>query len=290
MYNMRLHGSDALGSLENSQIRLPPDNERLRSAYSDDVMGEGTDMKIEIKNLTKYYGDFRAVDSVSFSFSSGKLTALVGRNGSGKTTTIRTILGLLSMDEGELMIDGQHRNLNLKRTGYLAEDRGMFPKERVNEQLVFFGQLKGMTHKEADKSIDRWLEKLDIAQYKKSPLESLSKGNQQKIQMIASLIHDPDIIIFDEPFSGLDPVNMQMVMDLLRELRNEGKCILVSSHQLSLIEQVCEDICIIDRSRRIYYGTLAALREKTARKSDKPEISLQEIFLDLIGEEENKDE
>ena len=290
MYNMRLHGGDALGSLENSQIRLPPDNERLRSAYSDDVMGEGTDMKIEIKNLTKYYGDFRAVDSVSFSFSSGKLTALVGRNGSGKTTTIRTILGLLSMDEGELMIDGQHRNLNLKRTGYLAEDRGMFPKERVNEQLVFFGQLKGMTHKEADKSIDRWLEKLDIAQYKKSPLESLSKGNQQKIQMIASLIHDPDIIIFDEPFSGLDPVNMQMVMDLLRELRNEGKCILVSSHQLSLIEQVCEDICIIDRSRRIYYGTLAALREETARKSDKPEISLQEIFLDLIGEEENKDE
>lgn len=253
-------------------------------------MGEGTDMKIEIKNLTKYYGDFRAVDSVSFSFSSGKLTALVGRNGSGKTTTIRTILGLISMDEGELMIDGQHRNLNLKRTGYLAEDRGMFPKERVNEQLVFFGQLKGMTHKEADKSIDRWLEKLDIAQYKKSPLESLSKGNQQKIQMIASLIHDPDIIIFDEPFSGLDPVNMQMVMDLLRELRNEGKCILVSSHQLSLIEQVCEDICIIDRSRRIYYGTLAALREETARKSDKPEISLQEIFLDLIGEEENKDE
>ena len=154
---------------------------------------------------------------------------------------------------------------------------------------MFFGRLKGMTAKNADKAIDYWLEKFDIGQYKKRPLESLSKGNQQKIQIIASLIHDPDVIILDEPFSGLDPVNMQMVMDLLIELRDNGKCVLVSSHQLSLIEQVCEDICIIDRSRRLYYGPVNSLRQARSSGDGRPDESLQDIFLSLIGEE-NKNE
>lgn len=246
-------------------------------------------MKIEIKGLTKYYGQLCAVDSLSFSFGSGKLTALVGRNGSGKTTTIRSLLGLIPMDKGQIIINGLDRPLDLKRTGYLAEERGMFPKEKVNEQLMFFGRLKGMTAKNADKAIDYWLGKFDIGQYKKRPLESLSKGNQQKIQIIASLIHDPDVIILDEPFSGLDPVNMQMVMDLLIELRDNGKCVLVSSHQLSLIEQVCEDICIIDRSRRLYYGPVNSLRQARSSGDGRPDESLQDIFLSLIGEE-NKNE
>lgn len=246
-------------------------------------------MKIEITGLTKYYGQLCAVDSLSFSFGSGKLTALVGRNGSGKTTTIRSLLGLIPMDKGQIIINGLDRPLDLKRTGYLAEERGMFPKEKVNEQLMFFGCLKGMTAKNADKAIDYWLGKFDIGQYKKRPLESLSKGNQQKIQIIASLIHDPDVIILDEPFSGLDPVNMQMVMDLLIELRDNGKCVLVSSHQLSLIEQVCEDICIIDRSRRLYYGTVNSLRQARSSGDGRPDESLQDIFLSLIGEE-NKNE
>ena len=138
----------------------------------------------------------------------------------------------------------------------------MFPKETVQSQLLFLARLKGMSTKAANQSIQHWLERLEIPQYQKSKLESLSKGNQQKIQMIASLVHDPEVIIFNEPFSGLDPVNMQMVIHLLQELRDAGKCILVSSHQLPLIEQVCEDICIINRSKRVYYGPLEALKAR----------------------------
>lgn len=219
-------------------------------------------MEIAVENLTKYYGSFCAVDGMSFSFQSGKITAIVGRNGSGKTTTIRSLLGLIPMDSGRLLVDRREQGLERKRVGYLAEERGMFPKETVQSQLLFLARLKGMSAKAANQSIQRWLERLEIPQYQKSKLESLSKGNQQKIQMIASLTHDPEVIIFDEPFSGLDPVNMQMVIRLLQELRDAGKCILVSSHQLSLIEQVCEDICIINRSKRVYYGPLEALKAR----------------------------
>ena len=219
-------------------------------------------MEIAVENLTKYYGDFCAVDGMSFSFQSGKITAIVGRNGSGKTTTIRSLLGLIPMDSGKILVDRREQGLELKHVGYLAEERGMFPKETVQSQLLFLARLKGMSAKAADQSIRRWLERLEIPQYQKSKLESLSKGNQQKIQMIASLVHDPEVIIFDEPFSGLDPVNMQMVIRLLQELRDAGKCILVSSHQLPLIEQVCEDICIINRSKRVYYGPLEALKAR----------------------------
>ena len=186
----------------------------------------------------------------------------MGRNGSGKTTTIRSLLGLIPMDSGKILVDHREQGLELKHVGYLAEERGMFPKETVQSQLLFLARLKGMSAKAADQSIQRWLERLEIPQYQKSKLESLSKGNQQKIQMIASLVHDPEVIIFDEPFSGLDPVNMQMVIRLLQELRDAGKCILVSSHQLPLIEQVCEDICIINRSKRVYYGPLEALKAR----------------------------
>lgn len=219
-------------------------------------------MEIAVENLTKYYGSFCAVDGMSFSFQSGKITAIVGRNGSGKTTTIRSLLGLIPMDSGKILVDHREQGLELKYVGYLAEERGMFPKETVQSQLLFLARLKGMSAKAANQSIQHWLERLEIPQYQKSKLESLSKGNQQKIQMIASLVHDPEVIIFDEPFSGLDPVNMQMVIRLLQELRDAGKCILVSSHQLPLIEQVCEDICIINRSKRVYYGPLEALKAR----------------------------
>ena len=219
-------------------------------------------MEIAVENLTKYYGSFCAVDGMSFYFQSGKITAIVGRNGSGKTTTIRSLLGLIPMDSGKILVDHREQGLELKHVGYLAEERGMFPKETVQSQLLFLARLKGMSAKAANQSIQRWLERLEIPRYQKSKLESLSKGNQQKIQMIASLVHDPEVIIFDEPFSGLDPVNMQMVIHLLQELRDAGKCILVSSHQLPLIEQVCEDICIINRSKLVYYGPLEALKAR----------------------------
>jgi ABC-2 type transport system ATP-binding protein len=215
---------------------------------------------MEIKELSKYYGDFCAVNKVNFSYCSGRLTALVGRNGSGKTTAIRSILGLIKRDNGTIYIDGERSELNIKKVGYLAEERGLFLKETVQNQLIFFARLKGLSHKDALKSVDRWLERLEVFEYRKRPLESLSKGNQQKIQVIASLVHNPDMIIFDEPFSGLDPVNMQLVIQLLKQLRDEGKCILVVSHQLPLIENVCEDICIMHKSDIVYSGSLQDLK------------------------------
>ena len=223
-------------------------------------------MEIKLGGLKKYYSSFCAVNGVSFCFSSGKLMALVGRNGSGKTTTIRTLLRLLKKDGGKILVNGKEAKLDLKNVGYLAEERGMFLKETVLDQLVFFAALKGVEKKQALKGIDYWLEKLEISQYKKSYLESLSKGNQQKVQMVACLVHNPDVIIFDEPFSGLDPVNMKLVMSLLRQFKEDGKCVLVSSHQLALIEEVCDEVTIINKSNIMYTGTIDELKAKHAKK------------------------
>ncbi|MCX7842328.1 MAG: ATP-binding cassette domain-containing protein [Clostridia bacterium] len=217
---------------------------------------------MEVKGLVKYYGNFCAVNNVDFSFSSGKLTALCGRNGSGKTTSIRCLLGLLKEDKGEILINGLKRKPDFKKVGYLPEERGLFTKEKLGFQLEFLAKLKGMSKKEADNAIDYWLKRFEIQDYRNKKLESLSKGNQQKVQMIAALVHDPDIVILDEPFSGLDPVNMQLFIDLMLELKDRGKCILVSSHQLALIEGVCEDICIIDKGESVYSGPIIDLLAK----------------------------
>lgn len=223
-------------------------------------------MNIKIEQLKKYYGSFCAVNNVSFSFSSGHLMALVGRNGSGKTTTIRTMLGLMKKDGGRILINGKEGPVDQKRVGYLAEERGMFLKENVVNQLRFFARLKGLSKKDAEIAIDYWLERLEMKQHKEAVLESLSKGNQQKIQMIACLLHDPDIIIFDEPFSGLDPVNMQTVINLLNGFKNEGKCVLVSSHQLALIEGICDNITIINESNVLYTGTINNLMSEHTKE------------------------
>lgn len=217
---------------------------------------------VEVKGLVKRYGDFYAVNNVNFSFYSGKLTAICGKNGSGKTTSIKCLLGLLKADKGEVLINGSKQIIDFKSIGYLPEERGLFLKERIDVQLEFLGKLKGMSKKAARKSIDYWLDKFGIAQYKTKKLESLSKGNQQKVQMIAALIHDPEIIILDEPFSGLDPVNMQFLIDTIKELKEKGKCILVSSHQLALIEGICEDVCIINEGKCVYSGSIIDLQNK----------------------------
>lgn len=218
--------------------------------------------KVEVNGLVKYYGSFRAVHNVSFSFSSGKLTALCGRNGSGKTTAIRCLLGLLKADQGEFLIDGLKQKLDYKKIGYLPEERGLFIKEKVGFQLEFLARIKGMSKKDANKSIEYWLKRFGIEDFKTKKLESMSKGNQQKVQIIAALVHNPDIIILDEPFSALDPVNMQVLIDLIRELKDNGKCILVSSHQLGLVEGICEDICIIDKGECVYSGSIIDLLGK----------------------------
>lgn len=214
---------------------------------------------IEVKNIVKSFDGKCVVNNVSLSFSSGKMTALCGRNGSGKTTTIRSILGILERDSGEILIDGKSGVINKKSIGYIPEERGMFLKEMVETQLRFFAQLKGMGKKEIEPAINYWLKRFQIQEYKHKRLESMSKGNQQKVQLISALIHNPDIIILDEPFSGLDPITMDLFIEVMRELKAKNKCILISSHQLTLLEGLCEDICIIEHGKCIYEGFILDL-------------------------------
>ncbi|MCR4944219.1 MAG: ATP-binding cassette domain-containing protein [Clostridium sp.] len=238
---------------------------------------------VEVKGLVKKYGDFYAVNNVDFSFNSGKLTAICGKNGSGKTTSIKCLLGLLKADEGKFLINGSKQKLDYKNIGYLPEERGLFLKERIDSQLEFLGKLKGMNKNAVRESMDYWLNKFEISQYKTKKLESLSKGNQQKIQMIATLIHDPEIIILDEPFSGLDPVNMQFFINIIKELKEKGKCILVSSHQLALIEEICEDVCIINKGKCLYSGSIIDLQNKYS--SDYLYFSTKSDVTDINAEE-----
>lgn len=219
-------------------------------------------MRVNVKNLKKYYGTKCVVDDVNFEFQSGEIFCLIGRNGSGKTSTIRMMLGTLSKNAGEVKFDDMNLKAVLKNTGYLSEERGMFVKDKILDQLVYFAMLKGMKKKEAIKSAEEWLECLGILNRRNEKLENLSKGNQQKVQIIASLIHNPEIIIFDEPFSGLDPINTEWLLDLLLKLKKKNKCILISSHQLNLIEGICDKIAIISNSKLVYFGTLNDLKKE----------------------------
>lgn len=233
--------------------------------------------KIEIRDLTKHYGDLCAADHVSFSISSGKITALCGKNGSGKSTTIHCMLGILFYENGTLLKDGEKWDIDYRSIGYLPEERGMFLKEKVNTQLLYFAKLKGFERADAIKSMNYWLERFELGEVAGKKLGDLSKGNQQKVQIIASLIHNPEIIIWDEPFSGLDPVNMQVLVETLVELKERNTCVLISSHQLNLLEDICEDICVIDQGKVRYYGTVFDFKQKYGEKfiyfTTKKEIS-----------------
>lgn len=239
-------------------------------------------MQIKVNNLKKYYGTKCVVDDVSFEFKSGEIFCLIGRNGSGKTTTIRMMLGTLSKDSGTVNIDKLPSNEILKNIGYLSEERGMFVKDRIIDQLVYFAMLKGMKKNDAISSAEKWMDRLGILDRKNDKLESLSKGNQQKVQIISSLIHNPNIIVFDEPFSGLDPVNTKWLLDLLIDLKKQNKCILVSSHQLNLIEDICDKIAIISYSKLVYFGTLNEL------KKEKGGTKLFVTFPDYVNKDDIK--
>jgi len=224
-------------------------------------------MKVEVSDLRKMYSDFCAVNNVSFSFESGRIFSLIGRNGSGKTSTLRMMLGTLSRDGGSVLADGKPLTKQLNNVGYLSEERGLYVKDPILEQLIFFGMLKGMSRKQARKIAKGWLERLGIADRAYEKLETLSKGNQQKIQIIASLLHNPEIVIFDEPFSGLDPVNAKFLIDLVVELKEQNKCVLLSSHQLHLLENVCDDLAIISYSNLVYSGTVQELKREKGGKT-----------------------
>ena len=239
-------------------------------------------MILQLKNIDKSFGDKEVLKGVSFVAEGGKAFGLLGRNGAGKTTSIRILMNVFPANSGEVLIDGKPIDYNKIGIGYLPEERGLYPKKLIIDQLVYFAELKGMSAKDAVKAVDYWLGRLGMSEYRNKRLDTLSKGNQQKIQLITALAHDPDIVILDEPFSGLDPVNAMLLKDVVKEQIAKGKIVLFSSHQMSYIEEFCDSIAIINAGKVAISGDLHEIKRTYPR--DKIVVSTQaseKIMADL---------
>ncbi len=229
-------------------------------------MSEAPTLKLE--SVTKRYDEFTAVDRLSLSVRGGRIFGLLGPNGAGKTTTIRMIVNITAPDEGTVELFGKTMNSDLQnRIGYLPEERGLYKKMRVGEQLRFFGALKGVKGKRAEEVIDRWLERVKLSEWKTRKADELSKGMQQKVQFIATVMHDPDLLILDEPFSGLDPKNVDLLEEIVLELKAAGKTIIFSTHMMAQAERLCDDICLINRSRKVLDGSLREIKRSFGRNA-----------------------
>lgn len=202
---------------------------------------------------------------VSFKTESGKAFGLLGRNGAGKTTTIRILMDVFSADRGEVLVDGDPTEYRFIRMGYLPEERGLYPKKKIIDQLVYFAMLKGMTKRQAVESVDIWLKRLGMSQFRNKRLGTLSKGNQQKIQLITALAHDPDVIILDEPFTGLDPVNAKALKEIVRDEIARDKIVIFSSHQMNYVEEFCDHIAILNGGKIVLNGDLKAIKRDYPR-------------------------
>lgn len=222
-------------------------------------------MILELQNIKKAFGEKQVLSEVSFQAESGRAFGLLGRNGAGKTTSIRILMDVFPADSGGVLIDGRPIDYKQIRIGYLPEERGLYPKKTIIDQLAYFAELKGMKHKDAVKAADYWLERLGMAEYRNKRLDTLSKGNQQKIQLITALAHDPDIVILDEPFSGLDPVNAMLLKDVVREQIAQNKIVLFSSHQMNYIEEFCDSIAILNSGRIVLQGDLRNIKRNYTR-------------------------
>lgn len=217
-------------------------------------------MEIQLNGIVKRFGEKTAVDNISFTAKGGQAFGLLGRNGAGKTTTMRMIMDVFKSDEGTITIDNQKIDRKKVRFGYLPEERGLYPKKKIRDQLLYLAELNDMQRKDAMASIEFWLEKLEMKQYIDKKLDTLSKGNQQKIQLASVLMTNPDIIILDEPFSGLDPVNASVLQDIVDEQIKQGKIVIFSSHQMNNIEEVCDDIIILDEGQTALSGNLQEIK------------------------------
>lgn len=219
-------------------------------------------MKLEVKNLKKSFGEKEVLHGISFSIESGRALGLLGRNGAGKTTTIRILMDVFKANEGSIMLDGKEFHPGDFQIGYLPEERGLYPKKGVQEQIMYLAALRGLDGKTAKKQTMHWLERLGVAEYAGKKLETLSKGNQQKVQLAQTLVCNPDIIILDEPFSGLDPVNSQVLKEVIREQIQEGNLVIFSSHQMSYVEEFCEDIVLLNHGDVVLSGNLRDIKKE----------------------------
>ena len=221
-----------------------------------------------LEQVTKRFGGFTAVSDLSLQVRPGRVFGLIGPNGAGKTTTIRMIVNITAPDSGRIELFGQQMNTALQdRIGYLPEERGLYKKMKVGEQLRFFAELKGLRGAEADKRIDEWLKKLELSAWKDKRAKELSKGMQQKVQFITAVIHDPDLVILDEPFSGLDPVNVDLMKQTILDQKAAGKTIILSTHQMEIAEKLCDDVCMINRAHKVLDGRLREIRRSFSRNA-----------------------
>ena len=218
-------------------------------------------MSLVLKNVSKTYVGKKAVDNVSFSLTKPGVYGLLGTNGAGKTTTIRMLLGIIKKDSGEITWKGKAVDRKHVNFGYLPEERGVYPKTKIFDQLMYFAELKGMKKDKAQESIKKWAKELKVEEYLDMPAEKLSKGNQQKIQFMTSIIHDPELIVLDEPFSGLDPVNSEIIKNIIIDLIRNGKYIIMSSHQMASIEEFCSEILILNKGKTVLQGNLKEIKE-----------------------------
>lgn len=219
-------------------------------------------MRLEVKEIRKSFGEKEVLHGVSFQVDSGSALGLLGRNGAGKTTTIRILMDVFHADSGEICLDGRKFVPSKQQIGYLPEERGLYPKRTVMDQMLYLAALRGMRSLDAKKSAEKWLARLEVSEYASRKLETLSKGNQQKVQLAATLVCDPEIVILDEPFSGLDPVNSQILKDVVNELIAGGKLVIFSSHQMSYVEEFCDNIAVIDHGQVVLAGELKEIKKE----------------------------
>ena len=220
------------------------------------------DVSLQVQNVTKKFEDFTAVDNLSFEVRKGRIFGFLGPNGAGKTTTIRMVVGITIPDEGSVELFNSKITPKIRdKIGYLPEERGLYKKMKVHDQLRYFAALKGVSQKEADKRIDFWLDRLKLSEWKTKKTTDLSKGMSQKIQFISTVLHDPDLLILDEPFSGLDPVNVEFMKDVIAEIKSQNKTIIFSTHLMETAEKLCDDIILINKSKKVLYGSLREIKE-----------------------------
>lgn len=239
-------------------------------------------MSLVLKNVSKSFAGKQAVDNISFRLEEPGVYGLLGTNGAGKTTTIRMLLGIIKKDSGEITWKGKavdRKNVNF---GYLPEERGVYPKTKIFDQLMYFAELKGMKKDDAVSSINKWAKELKVEEYLQMPAEKLSKGNQQKIQFMTAIIHNPELVVLDEPFSGLDPVNTEILKNIIIDLIKNGKYIIMSAHQMATIEEFCSDILILNKGKTVLQGNLKEIKE--TYPANRVEIDVKQDIRDYIKE------
>lgn len=231
---------------------------------------------LDIENISKKFGDFYAVKNLSFNILQGTVYGLLGPNGAGKTTTIRMAMNIIIPDEGKIRVLDRKMDEEMKeRIGYLPEDRDFYPKMKVGQLLLFLAELKGMKKNVARERIDSWLKRFDLDEWKLKKVEELSRGMQQKLQFIATVIHQPDLIILDEPFAGLDPINTKLLKDIMLEMKQEGRTVIFSTHRMEQIEMICDNICLINKAEKVLEGNLSRIKKDYGKNT---------VVLDYEGE------